>query len=513
MPSIIKIHEKLLDYLVKLRKSSPGLYFAPRKINNQNRLNEGYWFLGNNDYVYVNFWNGTDWKEKVNCIGFVILPDGHSYIELSAQGCEEVVPFLEKVARLESGFDRPGTKYKWFRHFPNKNYLQHFDYFIETFKPKVDRLIDQEHPLVISKVTPAEFAKYGMRVIGLRNGQIQYGKTHKITRLSWNTNNWQYPSGWLGKSRDQNTHEGKHGFGYEEWLFDRSKLIDGYHYGFVKGLESVADRHADKVYELHLYSQNSLRKYYYVGHISHAEGVRQATSTDVFNRYKQKGWLEEMAISVERVEADINAFRKVDPKLFVNVRFKPEDIDLEEELIEIADVDDNVTTDRFKLLSYRGVIIPSLNPELPEETGHEGNWKNTGRRKRTFNGEQVYDPYHDKMQNAIVEHLRDNPDYDYVKVDIEISRVDVKAVTSAGEWHYFEIKTDSPKRCIRQAIGQVMEYAYYPSEERAQKLIVVGDREPEANSVEYLDYLRDRFDIPVSYRYFDWETLTLSADF
>jgi len=58
-----------------------------------------------------------------------------------------------------------------------------------------------------------------------------------------------------------------------------------------------------------------------------------------------------------------------------------------------------------------------------------------------------------------------------------------------------------------------MEYAYYPSEERAQKLIIVGDSPPEQESINYLDYLRDRFDLPVSYRYFDWETLNLSTDF
>lgn len=511
--SILKIHGKLLDQLVKLRKSDPGLYFMPRKINNRNRLQQGYWFLGNDDYVYVDLWNGSDWKEKVNCIGFVVLPDGRNYLELSAQGCPEVVPFLEKIAAAEPGFVRPGDKYKWFKHFPDHKYLKNFDYVIQTFKPKVDRLITRERPPVITQITPAEFERYGQRVIALRNGQIDYGKTHKITRLSWNSNNWQFPSGWLGKSRDQNTHEGKYGFGYEEWLFDRSKLIGGYHYGFVKGLESVVARHAGKRYELHFYSQNSLRQYYYVGHILDAEGIDHITSSAIYQLYGEKGWLKEMADALERVEGDVTAFRKVDPKLFVNVRFRLEDILLPDELTEIDETDDNITTDRFKLLAYRGGFNPSLNPELPEDTGHAGNWKNTGRRSRTFKGEQVYDPYHDRMQNAIVELLRQDPSYGYKKVDIETSRVDVKAVTHAGEWHYFEIKTDSPKRSIRHAIGQVMEYAYYPGLERAKILYVVGDREPEADSVVYLAYLRERFGLPVWYRYFDWDTMLLSEPY
>ncbi|OOQ57872.1 hypothetical protein [Mucilaginibacter pedocola] len=521
--SILTIHEKLLDHLVKLRKNDPRLYFMPRKINNRNRLQQGYWFLGNDDYVYVDLWNGTDWKEKVNCIGFVVLPDGRHYLELSAQGCPEVVPFLEKIVAAEPGFDRPGEKYKWYKYFSGDKYLRDFDQAIRQFKPKVDHLIDQEQPPVIRKITSAEFDRYGERVIALRNGQLQYQKTHKITRLSWNTHNWQYPSGWLGKSRDKTTHEGKYGFGYEEWLFDRSKLIGGYHYGFVKGLESKVDRHASKTYELHLYTQNSFRNYYYVGCIRQAEGVSHATSEDIYAQYKAQGWLEEMAGAVQRVEADVKAFRKVNPKLFVNVRFRLADLDLPEELVEIGEQDDNITIDRFKLLGYRGGIVPMLNPELPEDagsdgtspenSGHAGNWKNTGRRKRTFKMEQEYDPDHDQMQNAIVEFLRENPAYGYARVDIETSRVDIKALTHGGNWHYFEIKTASPKRNIRDAIGQVMEYAYYPSRERAKQLIIVGDSAPENETIRYLTYLRDRFELPVTYRYFDWDELKLSADF
>lgn len=454
MPSIAKIHEKLLDHLIERRKTDPGLLFMPRQKNNNQRLDKGYWFLGNDKYVFVCLWRGSDWKEKVNFIGFVVMPDRSSFIELSAQGNEQVVPFLEKVAKLEKGFDHPGTKHKWFKAFPGKNndeYLKNFDYFIKIFKPKVDRLLDIENPPGISKVSDAQFQKFGMKVIELRNRQVLFGKKNKITRLSWNENNWQYPSGWMGKSANPKTHEGQYGFGYEE-------------------------------------------------------------SKEVYQIYQAKGWLSEMAKSLEHVEADVAHFNKTKPEFLFNVRFKLHNIEQKAEMEELADIDDNITTDHFKLLPYRGEYIPSLNPIEPEETD-EGKFKNEGRRKRTFNGEQEYDPIHDRMQNAIVEHLRSDPKYDYKHVYIEKSRVDIKAVLPDGTWHYFEIKTDSPKRSIRNAIGQVMEYAYYPAVERAKKIIVVGQREPEPNSIDYLEYLRERFDLPISYRSFDWERLELSRDY
>ncbi|WP_162996274.1 hypothetical protein [Mucilaginibacter celer] len=85
-------------------------------------------------------------------------------------------------------------------------------------------------------------------------------------------------------------------------------------------------------------------------------------------------------------------------------------------------------------------------------------------------------------------------------------------IKTISAWHYFEIKTASPKRNIRDALGQVMEYAYYPGKERAKQLIIVGDRQPEADALHYLAYLRLRFEISVTYRYFDWETSMLSND-
>jgi hypothetical protein len=513
MPSIAKIHEKLLDRLIRLRKKNPGLYFSPRKRNNSDRLNRGYWFLGNDHYVYLNLWNGGDWKEKVNCIGFVVLDDGQNYIELSAQGCHEVVPFLEKITGVEPGFEKLANKYKWFKYFPDKDYLKNFDYFLEHFKPKVDRLIDAEKPPVITKVTALEFEKYGMDVIRRRRRQVEYGRTNKITRLSWNTNNWQYPSGWLGKSRNLDTHEGRCGFGYEEWLFDRSKLVDGYHYGFIRGFQSKINRHAGKVYNVHLYAQNNMGQYFYVGCIRDAEGISRQDSVALYQYYRERGWLNEMASSLKQVEADVTVFNQTDPELFFNVRFKLSDIEQDNDLEEIAETDDNITTDRFKLLDYRGYIDFDLTPISEDEDTDDGNFKNTGQRKRTFNGEQVYDPYHDWMQNAIVAHLRSNVKYGYKRVKIEKGRVDIKAVTHQGEWDYFEIKTDNPKRCIRNAIGQVMEYAYYPGTERAKNIIVVGDREPDENAVNYLVYIRDRFGLPVTYRFFDRETMTLSDDY
>lgn len=511
MSSLAKIHEKLIDRLIYHRKKDPDIYFNPRQRNTKGRLTDGYWFLGNDDYVFLSLWNGRDWKERVNCIGFVVLPNEGSWIELTAQGCPEVVPFLERLTKIESGFVKDKSKNKWFKKFSSKDYIKELDYFITVFKPKVDKLIAKENPPLISEITAIEFAKYGQKAIDWRNKQIEFSKINKITRLSWNTNAWRNPSGWLGKSRNESTHEGKHGFGFEEWLFDYSKGINGYQYGFIRGFETKNQKHANKIYNVHLYSQNNLGQYFYVGHIKQLEGISKQESEVIYKEYRFRNWLPEMEKTLVEVEADVAKFRSVDPQLFCNVRFKPANVVEMPEMEELSDMDENVTTDRFKLLDFKGIMKVEVVQAVDDED--EGNFKNTNPRKRTFNSEQVYDPYHDKMQNAIVEHLRSDPKYGYKHVYIEKSRVDVKAVNNLGEWDYFEIKTESPKRCVREALGQVMEYAYYPSIERAKNIIIVGDTLPDPSTIQYLDYLRDRFSLPVSYRFFDFPNNVLSEDY
>src|SRR5436305_2373479 len=112
MRKIATIHEKVLDHFLKLREKNPSFYFVPRKINNKRRLDEGYWFIGNEYYVHISFWNGMDWKEKIHNIGFVIHSDKSSKIELSAQDSDEKAEFLEKVVRRFKGFYKDESKNK-----------------------------------------------------------------------------------------------------------------------------------------------------------------------------------------------------------------------------------------------------------------------------------------------------------------------------------------------------------------------------------------------------------------
>jgi hypothetical protein len=65
---------------------------------------------------------------------------------------------------------------------------------------------------------------------------------------------------------------------------------------------------------------------------------------------------------------------------------------------------------------------------------------------------------------------------------------------------FYEIKTSSTAReCIRLAIGQLLEYSYWPGAQQAKKLIVVGEAGLDNEAAEYLHFLRHQLSIPITY--------------
>jgi hypothetical protein len=78
--------------------------------------------------------------------------------------------------------------------------------------------------------------------------------------------------------------------------------------------------------------------------------------------------------------------------------------------------------------------------------------------------------------------------------------IDLVVQTPTFRWFY-EIKTsDSVKACIRQAIPQLLEYAYWQGDvSRASKLIIVGPKPETEEGAAYLLFLRKKFSLPFYY--------------
>ncbi len=80
---ILKIQEEVLVLLDEYSKRDPIFRFSMRRSNRADKLAQGYWFHGNEDYLAVSFWSGMDWKNRTPNIIFVILNTGKTYLEVN----------------------------------------------------------------------------------------------------------------------------------------------------------------------------------------------------------------------------------------------------------------------------------------------------------------------------------------------------------------------------------------------------------------------------------------------
>ena len=70
-----------------------------------------------------------------------------------------------------------------------------------------------------------------------------------------------------------------------------------------------------------------------------------------------------------------------------------------------------------------------------------------------------------------------------------------------GQIEFYEIKTNPiPRLCVREAIGQLLEYAYWGGATGPALLCVVGSQPADSATNAYIEVLRSRFSIPICYR-------------
>lgn len=110
---------------------------------------------------------------------------------------------------------------------------------------------------------------------------------------------------------------------------------------------------------------------------------------------------------------------------------------------------------------------------------------------------------HNDLQKVLFNELC--KEYGKKRVGTEIvngsgGRIDAVVKTDSG-YIYFEIKVgQSLQTCIRNAIGQLMEYSFWPNSQQAASLVIVGEPAPDNESRAYLNRLQKEFAIPISYR-------------
>ena len=165
---------------------------------------------------------------------------------------------------------------------------------------------------------------------------------------------------------------------------------------------------------------------------------------------------------------------------------------------------------------YNKIIHSINNSKWRSDFKLRGSIKNTSSKSKTLTEYNIDKNeiviIHEQIKEKLIKDIRDNPKLLETGCEIDISTlsdeneinkinyVDLAAQTKDKQIIFFEIKTVPDARlCIRQALGQLIEYSYFPKVKNAQKLIVVGTGDKTQDVQDYIDYLNDNFCIPIDY--------------
>lgn len=339
------------------------------------------------------------------------------------------------------------------------------------------------------------------------------GMENKYCRICWNTNGWRKPSSpspenGLYKISPRNTNKAsfvaQNGFGYEEWLFNYEWCIDGYKYAFLEPINKYRDTYEGQTFSAALYTKIHTETASHTLLVATVNAVYVPKLDELratFNQMEERGWVKQMRDDINAIEGNLAALENPTPQSVMNVRFKPTDVKFFDPRPVFPKEHTVSRVNRYHPFDWNGTDLPSVtrdsDTDIPDPTHSEEAYLRTAQQAT-----QV-DPKHKRLQNKLYRSLCKQ--YGSKAVKYEQDFVDLK-VTSSDGVTFFEIKTDPlAKRCIRNAIGQLLEYSSYPTAERAYRLVVVGDGPASKEDIAYLKHLRSLYSIPIFYARFDWK--------
>lgn len=168
-------------------------------------------------------------------------------------------------------------------------------------------------------------------------------------------------------------------------------------------------------------------------------------------------------------------------------------------------LEDAITEDD-QLFFEAGSDLPSEGSEFVFSGGHKP--KKTGKVHISLSRKKstTADLLHNEMQNKLYQALVDEHGEESVETEVPTGAdtfIDVVVRVGKDRHWFYEIKTaETVKGCIRQAIPQLLEYAYWAGNiERAEQLIIVGPAPVTVEARNYLELMNSHFGLPITYEH------------
>jgi 5-methylcytosine-specific restriction endonuclease McrBC GTP-binding regulatory subunit McrB len=184
MTKLQQLHEDIYTFLLDYHQKNPSFYFAPRtrSIPNGKTLTDGYWFNGNDNYLFIGFYVPNDGDNKTRTIGIFVkfkneeIANAYLLITFRDEKSEAYIPFYQGI--LESlatqGAFQMETERKYRRFYSNPQDWRGFlSCFLEKEKPLIDHYINENGLSNEFFITPSSFDSYLKTIEGFRNREYK----------------------------------------------------------------------------------------------------------------------------------------------------------------------------------------------------------------------------------------------------------------------------------------------------------------------------------------------------
>ena len=227
-----------------------------------------------------------------------------------------------------------------------------------------------------------------------------------------------------------------------------------------------------------------------------------------------------MLNELEEVKADTKLMRTLE--LRPNLAFKvdtaeiyQEPILLDEEAIKIHRFIPRVIDDELEAL-VKNIDTAIKDPKMKFESGN-----GTGSNSYSQNvsgGKRNVTRTHADITNDLHNYLTQSKEYKGFDISTEKTRICnnlVDCVAKKDKEHIlFEVKTaNSVLGCLRQALGQIIEYALLDSSLLVKELVIIGPVSPNKTDLVYLKNLKKKLKLPLHYWSYSFEEEKLDKKF
>ncbi len=327
-----------------------------------------------------------------------------------------------------------------------------------------------------------------------------------LQRLCWNSQGWRGPTG--EKYGEEGSYVGKNGFGHEEWNFNTADLINGKVYGYTYYNPPAGGVIPLGPHSIFFFTIAPGKERLLVGGYQNAHFLTpmerrqlrmQLEGSDVLDRRAE----ELVALGMPKLSDRSAALEHLLQDFALNVHTSPQDV-LSFSPPRILQSEDTGGRNPLRLNRYTKPVFLEEPPASatnedpdaiqphdppPEDLFEDSYVRFTTAKKR------VIVCRHNLLSNRFKNWL---VSVHATEINTEAQSVDTTCL-SEGQVCLFELKTchsQSTRHALREALGQLLEYAYYPGRPNSKWHAVVLDAAPSETDIQWFTQLA-KIQLPV----------------